>query len=315
MMRRALILVLIGCLGGVPILSGCFLRSADELVQGADLVVEITGLEEGDLVALELEGRAWQSRAESGKTMNFFLSVEPGPFTLSAKHQRGTSERCLDFSGRQKPDEQSRIGLDLAFFGSCPENGLGDAGPPIEADGGGEIDGGAGLDGGIQDAGDEPEEDGGEDDPQDGGEDEPAQDTFIEFTERVTDLTCGGACDEVETRVDAEGRIRFRGATEWEGNLSESDLQGFVADLHADESQVLFAGMDPECPLASPPADISIQWELKEESMSEEGMDGGEAEDGISVDVSGCTAAAVVQISARLDFLRARYRPALDGGN
>jgi hypothetical protein len=146
---------------------------------------------------------------------------------------------------------------------------------------------------------------------------------FEEFRETITLLACSDDC-EVETRIDAEGRIRFRSTAEWESELAPADLAGFIAEVITSSAQDLFSGTLPDCPVPTPPADEERIWELRTHAPTPQdgGQEPAEMTDGGSddqeghfeVNVSGCSGGAVDRIGARLEFLRTVYRPA-DGGN
>jgi hypothetical protein len=303
--RAGLVLTLLA----LPTLSGagCWLRGPDDLDQVLNVEIVISGLVDGDRVAISIDGdetRHLFSR-DAGRTLDVVTSLETGTHVLGVVIERGEARLCVE-RAFDVDDDGASVGIDAADLDACPDVD-GDAGTPEHdaglPDGGGPNDAGDGDgDGDGDDDGGEGDEDGGDGDNEDAGE--PGR-QFERLREEVS-----GGCDDggpcgMTTIIDGEGEVTVDDEESGDAEVGESsslDLAALVEAVMSPAADLLFEGDDPTCPVDDPLPELPTV-KLTRTVLVHDGA--GEPEPSEEeIDVTGCVGGIAAEIRARVALIR-----------
>jgi hypothetical protein len=252
-MRRALPALLVVALA-LP--SACLWRGVDDLTDESNTELIVTGLEAGDRLAVELgEERVEQTVAETdGDRISIFGSLPPGEHSATVEHERAGERACGELEFDVEQGAEATLSVDVRSLEECDED---DEDPP-----------------------DEPEPDAGP------GDDPPSvilDGRFVHLEETSSESGCTDSCEETTVRVDDEGDVRVEGPEAFEGSLPAAELVALAALAVSPEADALFAGDDPDCPLASPPPDedpVELERRVRDTETGDESTE--------RVDATGC---------------------------
>lgn len=270
-------------------LMGCPWRGVEDLIGDAAVVIVVTGVRPGDSVALDVGGRLSRVTVTEGEALSLYLDVPAGDHRVALRHERRAEASCVSFDVHAVAGASTTYGTDVRLLSPCGPGGEADAGPDPEGDGGEPEDDDGGEGEGERDGGepDDNEDDGGEqevdagdaDDELDGGdadgsdvddEDEdggllPSSTQLSRLREVSVAEGCTDSCEPEQTDIEGDGSAYYVDADgqSFEAALSPPDLAAVVSAALSTAADLLFAGDDPECPLAQPPAADTVQLERR----------------------------------------------------
>lgn len=260
-------------------LFACPWRSPGELVEDADVEVIVTGLIAGDRVVLELDDEETELviDEQTGDQVRFYDTLGPGEHEAELELERGDERRCESVTFSTAAGELRTLALDAAQLEPCDEEG------------------------------EDPEEDDPPEEPPPADAGPDAVRTLERLREVERDDTCSPEPCELETRVESDGSVEVRDEDdELEGQLEDDAWQALAALALSPAADALFAGDDAACPLASPPAGVTVELERRVQEGDDEDTRVTER-----LDITGCEGIAA-ELRTALAMARELAEPGVD---